>query len=516
MPCTSTSCSDGESCVDFTCVSDKPVEGMEILNYSFDDYEVTDIAHDRSGNRFDGYFSDSISGLVPGKYGLGIELQETMLVERGGLRIPYKSQLYSGNTITIEAFVKRTEGMSAAAIYSDYVPEVGVEYSLELTAEDTLEFVTSDGCLEVISFQSTATVQTGVWQHVAVTWDGQNVLLYINGEEAGSFVSTAVPCAFDNQYYVGARGDESQQFAGTIDEVKVSDYAKTAAEIVQSMEHDSLLDIGKCGDNLLENEVCLADSVCCSDSCEALVDTDCGSGICNESGACIVEGGRVVDGLVVLYEFDEVSGSIVYDTSGVKPALDLTISSMSAVTWTGESLQVIDTVTISSMVGAAKIVSPISVTSEFSAEVWVSPANTSQHGPARIVTMSPGTAVRNFTLGQEAESYVTRITSSETVEIGLPALDTPRGDVVSGLSTHLLVTRSAAGLRRFYVNGVLRSETPLGGSLGVWGDYPLALANEVTGERPWLGEFFLTAIYSRALTPEEVSRNFSAGPNSGP
>ena len=39
----------------------------------------------------------------------------------------------------------------------------------------------------------------------------------------------------------------------------------------------------------------------------------------------------------------------------------------------------------------------------------------------------------------------------------------------------------------------------------------LGLANEVTGDRPWLGTFFLVAIYSRDLSAQEVGQNFKAG-----
>ncbi|MGI6457808.1 MAG: hypothetical protein ACOX5R_19605 [bacterium] len=36
-------------------------------------------------------------------------------------------------------------------------------------------------------------------------------------------------------------------------------------------------------------------------------------------------------------------------------------------------------------------------------------------------------------------------------------------------------------------------------------------ADEINAERPWLGEFFIVAIYSDALTSEEIAQNFAAG-----
>lgn len=51
-----------------------------------------------------------------------------------------------------------------------------------------------------------------------------------------------------------------------------------------------------------------------------------------------------------------------------------------------------------------------------------------------------------------------------------------------------------------------------GGTLANWdGSFPLMLANELTGDRPWLGEYCLVAIYDNALTPAEVTQNHQAG-----
>ncbi|MEC9030925.1 MAG: DUF1592 domain-containing protein, partial [Planctomycetota bacterium] len=43
------------------------------------------------------------------------------------------------------------------------------------------------------------------------------------------------------------------------------------------------------------------------------------------------------------------------------------------------------------------------------------------------------------------------------------------------------------------------------------GAYRLALADELSGGRPWLGTYYLVAVYNRDLSPAEVERNFKAG-----
>jgi len=50
------------------------------------------------------------------------------------------------------------------------------------------------------------------------------------------------------------------------------------------------------------------------------------------------------------------------------------------------------------------------------------------------------------------------------------------------------------------------------GSTANWdASFRLALGNELSGDRPWLGTYFLVAIYDRELTPAEIVANFRAG-----
>ena len=51
----------------------------------------------------------------------------------------------------------------------------------------------------------------------------------------------------------------------------------------------------------------------------------------------------------------------------------------------------------------------------------------------------------------------------------------------------------------------------MGGDFSNWNDsYLLALGNELTGDRPWLGEFQLVAIFDQALNQSEVEQTFTA------
>ena len=75
-----------------------------------------------------------------------------------------------------------------------------------------------------------------------------------------------------------------------------------------------------------------------------------------------------------------------------------------------------------------------------------------------------------------------------------------------------MLTRSAAGLERLYVNGVERASRQRVGTFATWNDaVPLQIGNESYEERPWAGTYRLVALYSQALTPADVIRNFRSG-----
>ena len=71
------------------------------------------------------------------------------------------------------------------------------------------------------------------------------------------------------------------------------------------------------------------------------------------------------------------------------------------------------------------------------------------------------------------------------------------------------------GMSRIYVNGVLENSSGAGGDFANWDTgCPLTVGNEPSGDRPWLGELYLLAVFDRSLTGNEIVQNFVAGPSS--
>ena len=222
---------------------------------------------------------------------------------------------------------------------------------------------------------------------------------------------------------------------------------------------------------------------------------------------------RSGDGLVALYDFRLAKGSIVKDRSGVGKPLDLKIENPKNVRRTKGTLEVRGKTLIRSDKPAAKVFNAVRRSGEITIEAWVRPANAKQDGPARMVTLSGGSSERNFTLGQEGDKVDVRLRTTKTSGNGIPSLNSPGRSLAPRL-THIVYTRNRGGRARLFLNGEQQAEKRVPGAMANWnGKYRLALANEFSSDRPWLGTFHLVAIYSRDLSVGEVAQHFKAGVN---
>jgi Concanavalin A-like lectin/glucanases superfamily len=237
----------------------------------------------------------------------------------------------------------------------------------------------------------------------------------------------------------------------------------------------------------------------------------------------VASGGHRDDSNVIaLYEFktgqtcgQSITGACAtaYDTSGVDPAMDLTLSGN--VQWFGGwGLNFAGGKAQASTGASAKLKRLASATGEYSIEAWVTPGNVVQED-MRIVSYSAGLMQRNFNLGQTMYNYDFFNRSDKTDANGNPQLSTPdAAEVLQASLQHVVATFDPATGRKIYVNGVLvASNDPApGGLLNDWDDtFAFVLGNEVSGTRMWSGVIRLVAIHNRALTPAQIQQNFQAG-----
>lgn len=218
-------------------------------------------------------------------------------------------------------------------------------------------------------------------------------------------------------------------------------------------------------------------------------------------------------GLKAFYDFQETEGNIVRDRMGGSKPVDLVIENPDAVVRGGGTLTITGNTIIRSKSGANRLNSAIKRSGELTIEAWVTPTKNDQKGPARMITLSKNGSERNATLGQEGAKFDIRLRSTKTNTNGIPSVSTPDGSLRTEL-THVVYTRNRGGTVRIYLDGNEVIKKKVAGSLSNWASgYQLALGNEHSGDRTWLGTYHLVALYDRDLTAAEVSRHFQAGPD---
>ena len=220
---------------------------------------------------------------------------------------------------------------------------------------------------------------------------------------------------------------------------------------------------------------------------------------------------RVTDGLQVLYTFDRIENGVIPDRSGVGEPLNLRIDQPQGVQFRAGRMIVNSSVNIASDGPAKKIIAAGRETNEITVEAWLKPLDVQQAGPARIVTLSKDTSQRDMTLGQDKGRFDVRLRTTSTDANGMPSTSGLDNSVTTNL-THVVFTRSTDGASQLFMDGKSIATKQVAGDFSNWNDeYRLSIANELTGDRPWLGELALVAVYSRALSVTEVAQNFSAG-----
>ncbi|WP_306643951.1 LamG domain-containing protein [Sanyastnella coralliicola] len=220
---------------------------------------------------------------------------------------------------------------------------------------------------------------------------------------------------------------------------------------------------------------------------------------------------RVTDDLLHLYTFGEGSGQYIHDLSTDNIPLILEIRDPSHVSWGNPGLTINEPTLIRSISSADELNTNVPTSGEISLEAWITPWNLSQDGPARIITVSNGSSDRNVMIGQDEDTYVCRMRTTDTDNNGIPNSNSPGGSVELNLQ-HIIYTRNASGEEHIFLNGESVHQGQRDGDLSNWSSaFHLALGNEIGADRAFVGTYHLVAAYDRALSAEEVMQNFNAG-----
>ncbi len=193
---------------------------------------------DGNGNLKADYDFNGIKYVTFG-YAKQIDVERSIkFVASNGNYIDVEDNLDLNNAFTISAWVKRDAGSTNTSILAKRDLAYTQGYDLKINASNQFEMSWLNGSMRTIT--STVTVPEDEWHHVAVTHDGSDATMYIDGVEAVSS-SLPLPLQTTESFLIAAAGRESNAgayFDGNIDEVRLWSTPLTQDEIRYLMNQE--------------------------------------------------------------------------------------------------------------------------------------------------------------------------------------------------------------------------------------------------------------------------------------
>ena len=208
-----------------------------VLHLSFDELEG-EVAKDQSEFGNDATFNKGNPKLIDGVFGQAMEFDGKTA---GEIADSPSLDIVDGLTIEFWALVKGGEaiqsGLEKGTAWVSGLYNLAALYNggTILQFFDLPEPCNDDNI--------GPSIQDGEWHFLAGTWDGDDILLYIDGE-----LEAEMPCKGElkpnnEALYIGARGGSQRFITGALDEIKMYNYALTKEELLQDMAEPVLLSV---------------------------------------------------------------------------------------------------------------------------------------------------------------------------------------------------------------------------------------------------------------------------------
>jgi len=211
-------------------ITPTPPSGSMVAAYSFDEGSGTTVA-DTSGYGNNGTISGA-SWTSQGQFGNALNFNGV----NNWVTINNSSSLGLTNGMTLEAWIYPTAATGNwTTIFLKEAPPSGLSYHLQGDPTNhPISFITTD----VSGLQGVAGPQVLVlntWTHLASTYDGANLILYVNGVAVASQAVSGNIIASTGPLRIGGNSIWGEYFAGTIDNQRIYNRALSQAEMQTDM-----------------------------------------------------------------------------------------------------------------------------------------------------------------------------------------------------------------------------------------------------------------------------------------
>jgi hypothetical protein len=141
----------------------------------------------------------------------------------------------AGETTTQQGIIDKWDIDTSGA-----APAVARGYEFRVTQERTLRFLLLAEPGQNVELVGTSVIASDVWTHVAATFDGRTLRLFVNGGADAAKPATTAPIPGSSPLHIG-RDYGDNGFQGNIDEVRVYSRALGADEVLALARGEAVL-----------------------------------------------------------------------------------------------------------------------------------------------------------------------------------------------------------------------------------------------------------------------------------
>ena len=215
------------SVVTATTIATPPPPSGLVAGYSFDAGSGSSVA-DVSGNGNTGAITAAT--WVPGKYGAALSFNGT----DARVSVPASTSLNVTSAMTLMAWIQPTANQSGWRTIIQREPGF---YMLNASNANGPLLPsgggTMGGAFHWISGPTASPVNA--WTHVALTYDGSTLRLYVNGIQVATTPAVGTIESTSNPLWIGGNNPYGEYFQGLIDEARIYDRALSATAIQAAM-----------------------------------------------------------------------------------------------------------------------------------------------------------------------------------------------------------------------------------------------------------------------------------------
>ena len=204
-----------------------PATAGLVAAFAFDEGSGTTVA-DQSGNGNNGTLANT-TWAATGKYGKALSFNGTS----SRVTVPNSASLQLTTGMTLEAWVNPTTVTNA---WRDIIEKGNDNYYLMGTTDHSIR--PGGGGIVGGSYGEafgTAALAVNTWTHLAFTYDGSNLRLYVNGALVATQAKTGAITSSTSALTIGSDPFYGQYFSGMIDDLRIYNIALTQTQIQADM-----------------------------------------------------------------------------------------------------------------------------------------------------------------------------------------------------------------------------------------------------------------------------------------